>query len=61
MITTTLRIEQSLHDRIVRLARASHQTPQTFMVEALAQKADEVEWRICVGAQAQQRDLRRPV
>jgi predicted transcriptional regulator len=55
--TTTLRIEESLRERIARLAGALNQTPHSFMVEALAQKADEAEWRLGVQREAQQRDL----
>jgi predicted transcriptional regulator len=54
--TTTLRIEESLRERIARLASALNQTPHSFMVEALAQKADEAEWRLGVQREAQQRD-----
>ena len=57
MSTTTLRIDESLRDRISRLAQALSQTPHSFMVEALAQKADEAEWRLGVQGIAQQRDL----
>lgn len=57
MSTTTLRIDESLRDRISQLARALSQTPHSFMVEALAQKADEAEWRLGVQGIAQQRDL----
>jgi hypothetical protein len=57
MSTTTLRIDESLRDRISRLAQALSQTPHSFMVEALAQKADEAEWRLGVQGVAQQRDL----
>ncbi len=56
MSTTTLRIEESLRERIARLADALNQTPHSFMVEALAQKADEAEWRLGVQREAQQRD-----
>jgi hypothetical protein len=57
MSTTTLRIDEALRDRISRLAHALSQTPHSFMVEALAQKADEAEWRLGVQGVAQQRDL----
>jgi hypothetical protein len=57
MSTTTLRIDEALRDRISRLAHALSQTPHSFMVEALAQKADEAEWRLGVQGIAQQRDL----
>ena len=57
MSTTTLRIDQSLRARITRLAGALNQTPHNFMVEALAQKADETEWRLAVQTEAHQRDV----
>jgi predicted transcriptional regulator len=57
MSTTTLRIDKSLRDRISHLARALGQTPHSFMVEALAQKADEAEWRLGVQGQAHERDM----
>jgi len=56
MSTTTLRIEESLRERIARLASGLNQTPHSFMVEALAQKVDEAEWRLGVQREAQQRD-----
>ena len=56
MSTTTLRIEEPLRERIVRLAGALNQTPHSFMVEALAQKADEAEWRLGVQREAKRRD-----
>lgn len=57
MSTTTLRIDKSLRDRISHFARALGQTPHSFMVEALAQKADEAEWRLGVQGQAHERDI----
>ena len=56
MSTTTLRIEDALRERIVRLAQAFDQTPHNFMLEALAQKADEAEWKLSMQQEAQQRD-----
>ena len=56
MSTTTLRIEDALRKRIVRLAQAFDQTPHNFMLEALAQKADEAEWKLSMQREAQQRD-----
>ena len=56
MSTTTLRIEDALRERIVRLAQAFDQTPHNFMLEALAQKADEAEWKLSMQRDAQQRD-----
>ncbi len=57
MSTTTLRIDENLRERIVRLAQALDQTPHNFMLEALAQKADEAEWRLSMQREAQTRDL----
>ena len=54
--TTTLRIDADLRERIARLAGSLNQTPHNFMVEALAQKADEAEWKLSVQREAQQRD-----
>jgi predicted transcriptional regulator len=56
MSTTTLRIDDALRERIIRLAQASDQTPHNFMLEALAQKADEAEWKLSMQRDAQQRD-----
>ena len=56
MSTTTLRIDEALRERIARLASALEQTPHNFMVEALAQKADEAEWKLAMQRDAQQRD-----
>ena len=51
-----MRIEEGLRERIGRLATALNQTPHSFMVEALAQKADEAEWRLGMQNEAWQRD-----
>ena len=56
MSTTTLRIDDTLRERIARLAQALDQTPHNFMLEALAQKADEAEWRLSMQRDAYQRD-----
>ena len=56
MSTTTLRVDESLRERIVRLAGALNQTPHSFMVEALAEKADEAEWKLALQKEAQRRD-----
>ena len=56
MSTTTLRIEPVLRERITQLAQALNQTPHSFMLEALAEKADETEWKLLVQREAQQRD-----
>ena len=54
--TTTLRIDETLRARISRLAQALDQTPHNFMLEALAEKADEAEWKMAMQRDAQQRD-----
>ncbi len=54
--TTTLRIEPVLRQRITQLAHALNQTPHNFMLEALAEKADEAEWKLSMQREAQQRD-----
>ena len=56
MSTTTLRIEPALRERITQLAHALNQTPHSFMLEALAEKADEAEWKLSMQREAQQRD-----
>ena len=56
MSTTTLRVDDALRQRIVRLAGALNQTPHSFMVEALAQKVDEAEWKLALQKEAQRRD-----
>ena len=56
MSTTTLRIEPVLRERITQLAQALNQTPHSFMLEALAEKADEAEWKLSIQREAQQRD-----
>ena len=56
MSTTTLRLEDALRERIIRLAQALDQTPHNFMLEALAQKVDEAEWKLSMQREAQQRD-----
>ena len=57
MSTTTLRIEPPLRQRIVQLAQALDQTPHNFMLQALAEKADEAEWKLLIQQQAHERDL----
>ena len=54
--TTTLRLDDTLRQRIARVAQAMDQTPHNFMLEALAQKADEAEWKLAMQHDAQQRD-----
>ena len=55
MSTTTLRIEPALRERITQLAHALNQTPHSFMLEALAEKADEAEWKLSMQREAQHR------
>ena len=57
MSTTTLRIDDTLRERIAQLAQALDQTPHNFMLEALAQKVDEAEWKLSMQREAQQRDV----
>ena len=57
MSTTTLRLDDSLRERIARIAQAMEQTPHNFMLEALAQKADEAEWKLAMQRDAHQRDV----
>ena len=57
MSTTTLRIEPSLRQRITQLAQALDQTPHNFMLQALAEKADEAEWKLSMQREAHDRDL----
>ena len=57
MSTTTLRIEPLLRARITQLAQALDQTPHNFMLQALAEKADETEWKLSVRRVAHDRDL----
>jgi predicted transcriptional regulator len=56
MSTATLRLDESLRERIARLAGATDQTPHSFMVQALAEKVDEAEWKLAMQQQALQRD-----
>ena len=57
MSTTTLRIEPMLRERITKLAQALDQTPHNFMLQALAEKADEAEWKLSLQREAHDRDL----
>lgn len=57
MSTTTLRIEPLLRERITQLAQAFDQTPHNFMLQALAEKADEAEWKLSMQREAHDRDL----
>ena len=54
MSTTTLRIDDTLRERIAQLAQALNQTSHNVMPEALAQKVDEAEWKLSMQREAQQ-------
>lgn len=55
MNTATIRIDEVLRERIARVAQATEQTPHSFMVQALAEKVDEAEWKLGMYEQARQR------
>ena len=56
MSTTTLRLDSPLKRRIANLAQAAGRTPHSLMVEALEQKADEMEAQIAFARIAARRD-----
>lgn len=56
MPTSTLRLDDSLRERIALVARATEQTPHSFMVQALAEKVDEAEWKLGIQQEAYLRD-----
>lgn len=56
MSTASLRLEDSLRERIARIAAATDQTPHSFMVQALAEKVDEAEWKLGMQQEALRRD-----
>ena len=56
MVTTTLRLDATLKRRIANLAKASGRTPHSLMVEALEQKADEIEAQNAFARAAAKRD-----
>ena len=55
MTTTTLRLPANLKQRIDKLAKSSGTSAHTLMLEAIAQKADELELRTAFHAQADAR------
>ena len=57
MSTATLRLDDALRERIARVAAANDQTPHSFMVQALAEKVVEAEWRLAMQQEAHTRDL----
>ena len=56
MTTTTLRLEAPLRQRIADLAEAMGQSPHGFMVDALAEKVEEAEWKLAIQQEAARRD-----
>ena len=56
MTTSSLRLDDSLRARIAHVARATEQTPHSFMVQALAEKVDEAEWKLGIQQEALRRD-----
>ena len=56
MSTTTLRLDSPLKRRIANLAQAAGRTPHSLMVEALEQKADEMEAQVAFSRVAATRD-----
>lgn len=57
MSTSTLRLDDALRERIARVAAANDQTPHSFMVQALAEKVVEAEWRLAMQQDAHARDV----
>ena len=55
MTTTTLRLPANLKQRIDKLAKSSGTSAHSLMVEAIAQKADELELRTAFHAEADAR------
>lgn len=55
MTTTTLRLDAPLRQRIVDLAMKTGQSAHSFMVDALAEKTEEAEWRLGIALEAAQR------
>jgi predicted transcriptional regulator len=55
MTTTTLRIPAPLKKRIDKLAKSSGTSVHSLMLEAIAQKADELELRTAFHAEADSR------
>ena len=45
MSTTTIRLPQDLRARVVAAAKRAGKTAHSFMLEAIAEKIDEAEWR----------------
>lgn len=55
MTTTTLRLPADLKQRINKLAKSSGKSAHNLMLEAIAQKADELELRTSFHAEADAR------
>ncbi|MGH6640070.1 MAG: CopG family ribbon-helix-helix protein [Polaromonas sp.] len=56
MSTTTLRLDAPLKLRLAHLAQATGRTPHSLMLEALEQKADEMEAQLEFARLAADRD-----
>lgn len=56
MTTTTLRLDEPLKRRLSSLAQSAGRTPHSLMVEALEQKADELEAQNAFARLAAKRD-----
>ena len=56
MSTTTLRLDAPLKRRLASLAQSAGRTPHSLMVEALEQKADEMEAQTAFARVAAKRD-----
>ena len=56
MSTTTLRLDAPLKRRLANLAQYAGRTPHSLMVEALEQKADEMEAQTAFARVAAKRD-----
>ncbi len=59
MATTSLKLPDTLKERVVKLAEASGKTPHAFMVEAIAVEAERTEkyQQFLARAQASKRDF----
>lgn len=58
MSTTTIRLPEELKIRIAEAAKQAGTTPHNFMLQALAEKADQVDRQADFDAEAQQRYTR---
>ncbi|MGA9333923.1 MAG: CopG family transcriptional regulator [Rudaea sp.] len=58
MSTTTIRLPDALKSRIAAAAKRAGTTPHNFIVEAIAEKADQAELRTDFEAEAERRYAR---